>query len=180
MKRILLTFLFLVPLLALAQEKIDKTNGIFYKISLSTTLGINEDYTIADDDSGTLIEPSAYFINNTLGFKFDERSSIGLNFEYNWHSESGLHFFPAYLNFKYNLIDDDDSLFIRAGYGRFLNLGKTFEKGTFYKIGSGVEIFDGDSDNSILLGLDFTRKRFGFRQQDKLSSVSIFLEFCVF
>ncbi len=176
-----ITLIFLaIPLLTFSQDDI-KTNGIFYKISISATLGVNEEYELFDEgESGTLIEPSAYFINNTLGYKFDDRTSLGLNLEYNWHSETGFHFFPVYLSMRYNIITNDDNVFIRTGYGRLINLGNTFEKGTMYKVGAGIELFDEDYKNAFLFGLDFSRKRFGYKQSEKLSSISLFFEFMVF
>ncbi len=163
-----------------SQEDTEKTKGLFYKISISTTLKTNENFTLGNDDGETFINPSAYFINNTLGYQFDERSSIGLNIEYNRHTIQGLNFMPIYLSFRYNLFDFDDKLFIRGGYGRLLNISNAFEKGTIYKFGIGYQIFDEDFKNSWLIGFDFNRKRFGFRQTEKLSSVSIFLEFQLF
>jgi len=180
MKRII-TFLFLsIPLLSFSQDDL-QANGLFYKIAIATTLGINEEYEFFDEgESGTLLEPSAFFINNTIGYKFDERSVIGLNFEYNWHSATGIHFFPAYLSLRYNIITNDDNVFIRSGYGRLLNMGKAFQTGTMYKVGAGIELFDEDYKNAILIGLDFSRKRFGYKQSEKLSSISLFFEFMVF
>lgn len=164
-----------------SQIETEKTNGFFYKISLATTLTINEDYSaFDDDDDGTLIEPSALFVNNTIGYQFDKRSVIGLNFEYDWHSEQGLHFAPAYLSFQYNVIANDDNVFIRGGYGTLLGLGSSFEKGNMYKFGVGSQIFDKNYRNSFLIGLDFTRKRFGYKTLEGLSSVSIFIEFMLF
>ena len=109
-----LLYLFLLTChFAFSQEQSDKINGIFYKISLATTLTINEDYVaFDDDDSSTLLEPSALFVNNTIGYQFDNRTSIGLNFEYNWHSKQGLHFFPTYLSLQHNIIAKDTNLFI--------------------------------------------------------------------
>ena len=159
-----------------------KTHGVFYKISLATTLKINEDWTIETDDDETFLEPSALFINNTIGYQFDRRSLIGLNFEYDWHSKQGLHFFPAYLSFQYNIIsfDSNDNFFIRGGYGTLLGVGKSFEKGNTYRFGFGFQGQADDNNNSLLIGLDFTRKRFGYRTLEGLSSLSIFLEFMVF
>ena len=162
------------------KNKKEKTSGAFYKISLATTLKINEDYTIYTDDDETFLEPSALFVNNTVGYQFDSRSLIGLNFEYDWHSEQGLHFFPAYLSYQYNIFDFDDKLFIRGGYGTLLGMGKSFEKGNMYKFGIGLQLYDQNFRNSFLLGLDFTRKRFGYRTLEGLSSVSIFIEFMIF
>ncbi len=163
-----------------SQTDTEKTNGIFYKISLATSLKINEEYNVGNDEGETLINPSAYFINNTFGYQFDKRSIIGLNFEYDWHSQQELHFFPTYLSFQYNIIADDDNVFIRGGYGSLLGISNDFEKGNMYKLGLGVQIVNFDNDDSFLIGLDFTRKRFGYRTLEGLSSVSIFIEFMLF
>ena len=179
MKQLLPLLFVSISFFGFSQDDI-KTNGIFYKISLATTLTINEDYTLAEDDTGPFFKPNAFFLNNTIGYQFDNRSTIGLNAEYNWHSESGLQFFPMYLNFQYNVFDFDDKVFIRGGYGRLIDLGKVFETGTLYKVGLGAQIYDENYKNSWLIGLDFSRKRFGYRQTEKLSSVSIFLEFMLF
>ncbi|MCF6296301.1 MAG: hypothetical protein L3J25_11520 [Flavobacteriaceae bacterium] len=178
MKLFLLLFF---PLIIFTQNDNDiKTSGLFYKVSLAVTLTINEDYTINNDEGKTFINPNALFINNTLGYQFDERTSIGLNLEYNNYLKQDFNFLPAYLSFTYNIFDFDDVVFIRGGYGRLINVNKNFEKGTMYKFGIGYRAFDANFKNSWLIGLDFSRKRFGFRQTEKLSSVSIFLEFMLF
>ena len=176
---ILSWLIFSISVAAFSQIEKEKTNGIFYKISLASTISINKEYTLnQDDDSGPLINPSALFVNNTVGYQFDKRTSIGLNFEYNYHSQQGLHFFPTYLNLQHNIIVDDTNLFIRGGYGTLLGMGRSFEKGNMYKLGIGIQdVFQ--NNNSLLFGLDFTRKRFGHQTLEGLSSVSIFIEFMV-
>lgn len=178
----ILCFAFLCfSFIASSQNDSIKTSGIFYKISLAATLTINEDYTIDTDDDEPLIEPNALFVNNTFGYQFDRRTSIGLNFEYNWHSKQGLHFAPAYLSLQHNIIAvDGGGFFVRGGYGTLLGLGKSFEKGNMFKLGVGLQGTLANSNNSLLFGLDFTRKRFGFENLEGISSVSIFLEFMVF
>ncbi|NMH87004.1 hypothetical protein [Flavivirga algicola] len=163
-----------------SQMREEKTHGFFYKVSLAPTLTINENYTINNDDDETLLNPSAFFLNNTVGYQFDKRTSLGLNLEYDYHSQQGLHFLPAYLTLQHNVIADDDNIFLRAGYGTLLGLSRDFEKGNLYKVGLGVQIFDDDYRNSFLIGIDFTRKRFGYKTLEGLSSVSIFLEFMLF
>lgn len=166
---------------SLSQNDSTKTRGVFYKISLAATLTINEDYTFDTEDDETLIEPNALFVNNTIGYQFDQRTSIGLNFEYNWHSKQGLHFFPAYLSLQHNLIVfDGGGLFVRGGYGTLLGLGKSIEKGNMYKLGVGAQGTLANSNNSLLFGFDFTRKRFGYENLEGISSVSIFIEFMLF
>lgn len=158
----------------------DKTKGLYYKGSLAATLTINQDYTIGDDNSGTFLVPNAMFFNNSIGYQFDRKSSLGLNIEYDHYLDQRLNFFPIYFDFTYNIWDFDDQLFIRGGYGKLVDLGKTFESGTMYKAGIGLRLFNKNFRNSFLIGLDFNRKRFGFRQTEKLTSVSIFVEFMLF
>lgn len=179
MKQLLPLLFVSISFFGFSQDDI-KTNGVFYKISLGTTLTINEDYTLFNEDDQTFLNPSALLLNNTVGYQFDKRSLIGLNLEYNYHSKQGLHFLPVHLNFQYNVFDFDDKIFIRGGYGKLIKVGNVFEKGTLYKVGFGAQLYDENYKNSWLIGLDFSRKRFGYRQTEKLSSVSIFLEFMLF
>lgn len=180
MKPLHFILFFCVSLTTFSQEKPDKNNGLFYKISLAPTLTSNEEFDLSDEENKNLFKFGALFLNNTLGYQFDQRTSIGLNFEYAGHLKQDLHFFPAYLSFRYNVFVDDDNLFIRTGYGKLLNMGRRFETGNMYKIGIGLQTFDDDYRNSFLLGLDFTRKRFGYKTLEGLSSVSFFIEFQVF
>ena len=164
----------------LSAQEMMKTNGLYYKVSLATTLTNNEEYTLFNDNDETFLTFNAIFINNSLGYQFDKRASIDFNAEYDYHSHKELHFLPMYLGFNYNILDFDDVLFIRGGYGKLIKAGKNFEKGTQYKVGIGYRAFDDNFKNSWLIGLDFSRKRFGYKQEEKLSSVSVFLEFMVF
>jgi len=158
----------------------EKTRGLFYKISIAGTLAINEDYTVQTDDDETLVKLNGFFINNTFGLQVDERVSIGLNAGLDFYERQRLKFAPIYLSTHYNFIVDDSNYFVRGGIGRLVKLGKDYENGTFYKLGLGIQIFDKNFRNSGLVGLDFTRKRFGYREEEKLSSVSIFLEYRFF
>lgn len=180
MKHILFLIVYILIFSALNAQVTEKTSGFFYKPSLAATIGINEDYELLVEDSGTLFVPNSIFVNNTLGYQFDARSLLGFNVEYNWHAPNNLQFLPIHLSFQYNIITDDNNVFLRGSYGRLLPLNRHFEEGNFYRVGAGVQLFDANYKNSWHLGLDFTRKRFGFRQTEKLSSVSIFLEFMLF
>ncbi len=176
----LIFFLIFCPYSIFSQTETDNISGIFYKISLATTLTINEEYQAFDDSDETLINPSALYINNTFGYQFDMRTSIGFNLGYNWHSQQGLHFAPAYLSLRHNFVVDDSNIFARAGYGTLLGVSKNFQKGNMYKLGLGIQMYGDDYNKSVLLGVDFTRKRFGYRALEGLSSISIFLEFMLF
>tara|TARA_B110000967_G_C18896923_1_gene571399 strand:- start:2368 stop:2910 length:543 start_codon:yes stop_codon:yes gene_type:complete len=171
------TFVLLLSVMILSAQETSKKLGLFYKLGVATTLTINEDYVVGDDeDNEAFFRFNAFFLNNTIGYKFDPRSSIGINLEYDWHSESGLMFMPLHLSFRYNVIQKDENVFIRSSYGRLLDVGNSFEAGSLYKVGIGAEIFNEASNNSGLVGIEFTQKSFGFREEEKLVSISFFLE----
>ena len=171
------TFVLLLSVMILSAQETSKKLGLFYKLGVATTLTINEDYVVGDDeDNEAFFRFNAFFLNNTIGYKFDPRSSIGINLEYDWHSESGLMFMPLHLSFRYNVIQKDENVFIRSSYGRLLDVGNSFEAGSLYKVGIGAEIFNQASNNSGLVGIEFTQKSFGFREEEKLVSISFFLE----
>ncbi|MCD2257918.1 hypothetical protein [Psychroserpens luteolus] len=174
------TLLLLLSVLMIQAQDEEKTRGIFYKASLSATLTTNDNYTIANDDGESFINLNGIFINNTIGYQFDTRSSLGLNIEYDHYIDQNLNFLPVYLDFTYNIFDFDDQVFVRGGYGKLVDLGKAFENGNTYKLGIGYRAYDDDFKNSFLIGFDFSRKRFGFRQTEKLSSFAIFFEFMLF
>ena len=176
MKTVSSILLFLSVMAVSAQEVTEKS-GLFYKLGFATTLTLNEDNVVGDkEDNEPFFRFNFFFLNNTIGYKFDPRSSIGLNLEYDWHSESGLQFLPLHLSFRYNVIQKEDNVFVRASYGKLLGIGNTFETGSLYKTGVGVEVFDKAYKNSGLIGIEFTQKSFGFREEEKLISISFFLE----
>ncbi len=173
------TFILLNSISINAQEE-EKTKGLYYKISAAITLMLNENYTVDTDDDESLFAANAIFINNSLGLQVDDRISVDINAQIDMHLKQDLRFFPVYFSSQYNLVEDDSNIFLRAGYGRMFKLTKKFKKGSMYKTGLGIQFFDDNFRNSLLLGLDFTRKRFGFREREKLSSLSIFLEYRLF
>lgn len=179
MKKITLFLLLFASCFVFSQDN-DKTQGLFYKISLAGTLMHNQNFELGNSDSESFIILNALFFNNTFGLQIDDRFSVGLNLEYEGHLKQSLNFLPAYVSLRYVLFEYEDNFFIRGGYGQLLKLNNNFEKGGFYKAGLGFQIFDKNYRNSFLIGLDFTRKQYGFIRQSKLSSVSVFLEFEVF
>jgi len=180
MKQIcLLVSVFFLSNISYGQEE-EKTRGFFYKISMAGTLTMNENYTIQTDDDERLVKLNGFFINNTFGLQVDERVSIGLNAEIDFYERQQLKFTPIYISARYNLIVDDLNYFVRGGIGRLIKLGKHYENGTLYKLGLGLQLFDKNFRNSLLIGVDFSRKRFGFKEQEKLSSMAIFIEYQIF
>lgn len=180
MKTVVLSCILCGLFLNMSAQEMIKTNGLFYKISFAATLTNNEDYTIGNDEGHTFIDFNGLFINNSLGYQFDRRTSVDLNIEYDHYLKQELNFLPVYLGFNYNILDFDDVVFIRGGYGKLVKAGSNFENGTQYKVGIGYRAFDDNFRNSWLIGLDFSRKRFGYKEEQKLSSVSVFIEFMVF
>lgn len=180
MKRFVIRLILGCSFFKLSAQDNPKSNGLYYKISLAVTLTNNADYTIGNDEGHTFINVNGLFVNNALGYQFDRRTSVDLNVEYDHYIEQELNFLPVYLGFNYNILDFDDVVFIRGSYGKLIKAGNNFENGTQYKVGFGYRAFDRNDKNSWLIGLDFSRKRFGYKQDEKLSSVSLALEFMVF
>lgn len=177
MRHLLFVLTLLVTFNMYSQDS-TQVRGIFYKVSVATSLTINEDYELFNEsDDNTFIQPSALYVNNTLGYQFDNKTSAGFNVEYNWHSKQGLHFLPIYVDLKHSFTDSDVNFFIRSGYGKLVSIGNSFEKGSMFKAGIGIQALDKNLKNSVLFGLDFNHKTFGFRNTEKLSSVTLFLEF---
>ena len=171
------SILLLLSVMAVSAQEVTEKSGLFYKLSFATTLTLNEDNVVGDkEDNEPFFRFNSFFLNNTIGYKFDPRSSLGVNLEYDWHSESGLMFMPLHLSFRYNVVQKDENVFLRSSYGRLLGMGHNFETGSLYKVGLGVEVLDDQQKNSALIGIEFTEKSFGFREQEKLISISFFLE----
>jgi hypothetical protein len=100
--------------IGISQDDI-KSNGLYYKISLAGTITTNAEYTFdSDDDTGPFFLPNGLFINNSLGYQFDKRSSIDLNAEYDHYFIQGYNFLPIYLGFNYTIFDFDDVIFVRG------------------------------------------------------------------
>lgn len=174
--------LLLFPIYFFGQTKVreEKSKGLFYKISLAGTLAVNENYTLTTDDDEMLFNLNGIFINNSVGYQFNDRMSTGLNVEYDYYSRQVLNFLPVFVDVRYNFIADSENVFVRAGYGKLFQIADSFEKGSTYKIGLGYQLFDKNYRNSFLFGLDYSRKRFGDASEYKLSSVSLFIEFMLF
>ena len=49
-----------------------------------------------------------------------------------------------------------------------------------YKVGAGIQGIVSSKGNAILIGVDYTQKRFGIEKRDRLSTVSISLELMLF
>ena len=173
MKLLYLQILLYVSFISIGQnDNFDRQ--LFYKIGVAATLTINSEGLSSDDDSSCIV-PNALFVKNTFGIAVNKRISMGLNAELDWHSKPNLLFFTIYPDIRYNIIQKDDNGFIRFGYGKMFGKGELNE-GTLYKISVGSEHFHEDFERSTLFGLEFTQKSFGFKELDKLISVSIFLE----
>ena len=173
MKLLYLQIFLCVTFISVGQND-DFDRQLFYKIGIAATLTLNSEGLSSDDDSSWIV-PNALFVKNTLGIAINKRISMWLNAELDWHNKPNLLFFSIYPDIRYNIIQKDDNGFIRFGYGKMFGKGELNE-GTLYKIGIGGEYFHEHIERSTLFGLEFTQKSFGFKEADKLVSVSIFLE----
>ena len=174
---LLLFLLSLISFSSFSQISEKKSNGIFYKISIATALFTSLDYIDDTEDDGKYNRFTGFFLNNTLGYQFDERSCMGLNLEYNLYTRQKLNVLPAYLSFQYIV---KDNLFFRAGYGGLIGLSESFEKGEFIKFGLGVRGEFGRK-NTGMIGIDFsTRHVTNNTKYNSITSASIFFEYIFF
>ena len=173
----LLFCLLFMPPAIFSQEVLEKKGGTYGKLSFATSLRINEDYRIQifgekNEEDKALIQLSAYFVNASIGYQFENRAALAINLEYNYHSRQGLHFLMPYLSGRINIVNNPTTPFIRGGYGNLFDITNNFKDGNIYKLGLGFMF-----ENALLLGFEFTNKRFGYRSLTELSSVSLFIEF---
>tara|TARA_B110000444_G_C18516999_1_gene444898 strand:+ start:121 stop:426 length:306 start_codon:yes stop_codon:yes gene_type:complete len=90
MKNIYFFSLLMLCLSLSAQEKAERSlilvdefwpedYGFFYKIGLATSLTINENYRISDnEDNGAFFRPNAFFINNKLDINLTKEVALEL------------------------------------------------------------------------------------------------------
>ena len=175
-KNLSLIFLF-ITLLSLSQQKFGKS---FITGTFNFTLGINENYTINNEEGEYLIEPAAIFLRTGFGYEFKKRVAISFNAGFDYHWNYAVSAFPTYGTIKYNITEDEgDTFFIEGSYGKMWRPSSNYPDGKYYSFGIGSQVAGGDRWNTILR-LDFHRKSiYGF-ENNRLDSVSLGIGFSFF
>ena len=88
MKKSLFLILFFSAFVASSQEKLGKP---FFTGTFNFTLGVNENYTINNDEGEYFIEPAAIFLRTGFGYEFKRRVAISFNvgFDYQYTEDDG-------------------------------------------------------------------------------------------
>lgn len=149
----------------------------FFNGSLNTTFGINQDYTIGDDDNGSLIEPRSILIRTGFGYQFTNRWASSIHLGYDHHIRYGINAIPLFGSLRYNFsYHTTAAYFIEASYGEIFRPSNDFVDGDYYKIGIGFISLDQKRWNAMLR-LDFHRKTIPGFENENLDSISIGLGF---
>tara|TARA_B110000503_G_scaffold86076_1_gene131074 strand:- start:523 stop:1056 length:534 start_codon:yes stop_codon:yes gene_type:complete len=177
MKKLLLLIFSFSALGASSQEKLGKP---FFTGTFNFTLGVNENYTINNDDGEYFIVPAAIFLRTGFGYEFKRRVAISFNAGFDYHWNYAVSAFPTYGTLKYNITeDDDDALFIEASYGKMWRPSPKYPDGNYYGFGIGVQVAGVNRWNTMVR-LDVHRKGvYGF-ENNRLDSVSLGIGFSFF
>jgi hypothetical protein len=177
MKKLLLIIILFNALESSSQEKLGKP---FFTGSLNFTLGVNENYTINNDEGEYFLEPAAIFLRTGFGYEFKRKVAISFNVGFDYHWNYAVSAFPTYGTLKYNISeDDDDTFFVEASCGKMWRPSPNYPDGDYYGFGIGSQIAGGNRWNTIVR-LDFHRKGlYGF-ENNRLDSISFGVGFSFF
>lgn len=177
MKIKLLLLCVLVSAQLLSQERIGRP---FLSGSFNFTLGINEDYTINNDDDEPFLIPAALFLRTGFGYEFKKRIAISFNagFDYHWNYATSA--FPTYSTLKYNITgDEDDAFFVELSYGKMFRFSNKYPDGNYYGFGIGTQVA-GENRWNTIIRLDFHRKGIIGFENNRLDSLSFGIGFSFF
>ena len=178
MRKILLLIFFFYSISTLLSQ--DKIGGPFFTGDVNLTLGINENYTVFNDDDETLIVPSALFFRFGFGYEFKRRVAIALNSGFDYHWNYAVSVLPTYASLKYNISQkDNDVFFTEARYGKMWTPSSHYQDGNYYGLGIGLQMA-GEKRWNTILRLDFHRKAIMGFKNNRLDSVSLGIGFSFF
>ena len=177
MKKALLALLLFTTTFAMSQERVKKP---FFTGSLSTTLAINPNYTINNDDEETLLEPASILLRLGFGYQLNKRWLASFHTGYDHHLRFGINAIPTFGKLTYNILEDaDDTFFISTSYGKMWRPSSKFENGKYYGLGIGWQIA-GEGRWNTLIKIDFHRKKIADFKKGNLDSVSLGIGFSLF
>jgi hypothetical protein len=178
MKKLLLPFVCLFIFYnAFSQEKLGRP---FITGDVNFTLGINENYTLFNDDEETFLVPSALFFRGGFGYEFQRRLAICFNVGFDYHWNYAVSAFPTYGSLKYNITEfEEDAHFIEVRYGKMWTPSSKYPDGNYFGVGLGIQ-FSGEKRGNTIVRIDYHRKAiFGF-ENNRLDSVSFGFGFSFF
>lgn len=152
----------------------------YFTGSFSTTLAINEDYTIDPDDDESLLIPGAVLFRLGAGYQLDRRWQIGINAGYDHHFRFNINAIPFYGSLRYNVIEhDNDNFFVEYSHGKMWRPSFKYENGNYYGFGVGSQM-TGESRWNLILRIDYHRKAIQGFKNGHLDSISFGVGFSFF
>lgn len=177
MKKLLFSILFFTSILVNAQENIRKP---FFTGSFSTTLALNPNYTINNDEGETMFEPASLLLRIGFGYQLNKRWAVSFNTGYDHHLRFGINAIPTFGKIQYNITEDSgDAFFVSTSYGKMWRPSSAFENGNYYGLGIGWQIA-GLKRWNTLVKIDFHRKKIANFKKGNLDSISLGIGFSLF
>lgn len=178
MKKFLLLIAFFCAIkTSFSQEKLGRP---FFTGDVNFTLGINENYTLFNDDDESFIVPAALFFRVGFGYEFKRRVAISLNGGFDYHWNYAVSAFPTYGALKYNITEKEDSThFVEIRYGKMWRPSSNYPDGNYYGIGFGIQVA-GEKRWNTIFRIDFHRKGIIGFENNRLDSVSFGIGFSFF
>ena len=170
MKKNLLFFALLSSFFGFSQRAIN------YNFTFNVTFTANENFGEFDEylekTDWSPIAPNAIFLRNGIDVKLNNFITTGINLGLDFHPDVDILAIPYYVDTKFSIFQsDDDKFYVGGGVGKLLKLGKTFERGKYYKLGMGYHI-SSERNNSVILSMDFHNKQIADFENGRLNSFS--------
>lgn len=176
-KKLLVVLLLFITFQTKSQEKLGRP---FITGEANFTLGINENYTLFNDEGEYLLEPAAAFFRFGFGYEFKKRVAISVNGGYDVHWFNDVDAFPIYMGFKYNILEkDDDTFFSELRLGQLFTLSPRYPDGNYLAFGFGWQIA-GEERWNMILRADYHEKEIIGFENNKLSNFSLGIGFSFF
>lgn len=180
MKKRLLLLLFVASFTTFSQENPRKLGRPFFTGSANLTLGINENYTLFNDDDETFLEPSAIFFRAGFGYEFFNRVALSVNAGFDFHWNYATSAFPTYGTLRFNITENEgDAFFVETSYGKMWRPSNNYPNGNYYGVGLGWQIA-GERRWNTIVRIDFHRKGIVGFENNRLDSVSFGIGFSFF
>lgn len=177
MKKKLLLLTFILSYSLNSQEKLGRP---IITGSGNLALGINENYTLFNDDDETLLVPTGVFFRLGFGYEFRKRVAVLVNGGFDYHWNYAVSAFPTYVSLRYNLWErDEDTFFTEASYGKMWRPSTNYPDGNYYGFGLGIQIAGEGRWNGILR-LDYHRKAIIGFDNNRIDSISLGFGFSFF
>lgn len=180
MKKRLLLLFFVASISVFSQENPRKLGRPFFTGVANLTLGINENYTLFNDDDETFLEPSAIFFRAGFGYEFFNRVALSVNAGFDFHWNYATSAFPTYGTLRFNITENEgDAFFVETSYGKMWRPSNNYPNGNYYGVGLGWQIA-GESRWNTIVRIDFHRKGIVGFKNNRLDSVSFGIGFSFF